>query len=451
MGATGVEWGPALLVLAAAIILGALLSGRLRTSARAAAPALPLEARDLAAQRDALLRQLHELEDTALKRTPAQLALERQRLELEAARAWRELDARLAAAPAPVAVPPAAGTAAAVPAPAPASALRGFLWGTGSMAAIGLLLFLVWQSAQPREQGGSLTGSLPQSSGAPDAEEAPLREAIARNPDDFEARLKLARLYLSREDMMSVFNETKYVLERQPGHPQALAYQALVRLAMGQSEMAVGMLKEALKTAPDYFEGYVHLMLVHVRMGRPDEAQATAEEGARRFPQEAERLRSLLARMKVEVPAEGSETADAAGDPHAGVGAPEPAGGASRGGQAPAAGGASGPTLGIEIDLDPALRGQLPAGTTLFVIVREAGIAKGPPRAVKRIAAASFPLSVTLGDADSMAGEPLPAAARVEARADSDGDPLTRPASDPTAFVDGVKLGAGPVRLVLRR
>jgi cytochrome c-type biogenesis protein CcmH len=324
------------------------------------------------------------------------------------------------------------------------------MWGTGSMAAIGLLLFLVWQAAKPRGQGGSLTGSLPQSSAAPDAEEARLREAIARNPDDFEARLKLARLYLSREDMMAVFNETKYVLERQPEHPQALAYQALVRLAMGQSEIAVGMLKQALKTSPDYFEGYVHLMLVYVRMGRPDEAQAAVEEGARRFPQEAERLRGLLARMKLEVPAEGSETADAAGDPHAGVGAPEPAGGASRG-QAPAASVAGGPTLGVEIDIDPALRGQLPAGTTLFVIVREAGIAKGPPRAVKRIAAASFPLSVTLGDADSMAGEPLPAAARVEARADSDGDPLTRPASDPTAFVDGVKLGAGPVRLVLRR
>jgi cytochrome c-type biogenesis protein CcmH len=279
--------------------------------------------------------------------------------------------------------------------------------------------------------------------------EAGLRDAVARAPDDFEARMKLARLYLSRQDMMAVFGETKYVLDRQPGHPQALAYQALVRLAMGQSEMAVGMLKQALKGAPDYFEGYVHLMLVYVRMGRPDDAQVAAEEGARRFPQEAERLRSLLAQMKSEVPPEGSEAADAGGDPHAGTASPEPAGSAAVADQAPAAG--AGPTLGVEIDLDPALRGQLPAGTTLFVIVREAGIAKGPPRAVKRIAAASFPLRVTLGDADSMAGEPLPAEARVEARADADGDPMTRPASDPAAVQDGVKLGAGPVRLVLRR
>jgi cytochrome c-type biogenesis protein CcmH len=446
MGPTGVDWGPALLVLAAAAVLGALLSWRVRTAARGTRPALPLEARDLAARRDALLHQLHELEDTALKRTPAQLARERQRLELEAARAWRELDARVAAEPAP-ARPAAAAPAAA--APAPASALRGFVWGTGSMAALGLLLFLVWQTARPREEGGSLTGSLPQAA-APDAEEASLREEVARDPDDLEARLKLARLYLSRQDMMAVFNETKYVLERQPGHPQALAYQALVRLAMGQSEIAVGMLKQALKTAPDYFEGYVHLMLVYVRMGRPDDAQAAAEEGARRFPKEAGRLRGLLAQMKAEVPPEGSATADAAGDPHAGIASPEPAGGATLAGGAPTAGG-TGPTLGVEVDLDPALRDQVPAGTTLFVIVREAGIAKGPPRAVKRIAAASFPMRLTLSEADSMAGEPLPADARVEARADSDGDPLTRPASDPAAVQDGVKLGTGPVRLVLRR
>lgn len=442
MEPAGVDWGPALLVLALAAVAGALLTWRLRSAAARLTPELPLEARDLAARRDALLRQLHELEDTAGKRTPAQLAQERQRLELEAARAWLELDARVATVPAPAKSP------ASPSGPAPASALTGFLWGTGSMAAIGLLLFLVWQSARPRQEGGAVTGSVPQSEGARDGEEDRLRGALARNPDDFEARLQLARLYLSRQDMMSVFNETKYVLERQPGHPQALAYQALVRLAMGQSEVAVGMLKQALKTAPDYFEGYVHLMLVYVRMGKAEEARATAEEGARRFPEQAGRLRDLLERMQAEVPTEGAETADAAADPHAGIASAAPGGGKAADAE-PAAG--SGPTLGVEVDLDPALRGQLPSGTVLFVIVREAGVDKGPPRAVKRVAAASFPMSVTLGESDSMAGEPLPADARVEARADSDGDPLTRPASDPTAVQDGVKLGAGPVRLVLHR
>jgi cytochrome c-type biogenesis protein CcmH len=315
------------------------------------------------------------------------------------------------------------------------------------MAALALLMALVWQSARPREEGGSVTGSMPESVASPDAEEARLREALARNPDDSTARLELARLYLGRQDMMAVFGETKYVLERHPGHPQALAYQALVRLAMGQADVAVGMLKQALAAAPDYFEGYVHLMLVYVRMGRPSDAEAAVEEAARRFPQQAERLRALLAEMKAQVPPASAEAAGSEADPHATLAAPD----ASPSAEAGPAASVAGPTLGVEINLDPALRGQLPAGTVLFVIVREAGVTKGPPRAVKRIAGVSFPVRVTLSEADSMAGEPLPAEARVEARADSDGDPLTRLASDPAAFQDGVKAGEGAVRLILRR
>jgi tetratricopeptide (TPR) repeat protein len=445
MGPSAVDWAPALLVLAVAAGTGVWLARRLRASSPVAPLALPLEARDLAARRDGLLRQLRELEDTASKRTPAQLARERQRLELEAARAWHALDAHLAAGPAPERA--AASSASAADAPAPVSAMRGFVWGAGSMAALALLMALVWQSARPREEGGSVTGSLPQSAAVPDAEEARLREALARNPDDIEARLELARLYLSRQDMMAVFGETKYVLERHPGHPQALGYQALVRLAMGQADVAVGMLKQALAAAPDYFEGYVHLMLVYVRMGRPSDAEAAVEEAAGRFPQQAERLRALLAEMKAQVPPASAEAAGPEADPHAALAPAE----APRAAEAAPAASDAGPTLGVEIDLDPALRGQLPAQTVLFVIVREAGVTKGPPRAVRRIAGASFPVRVTLGEADSMAGEPLPAEARVEARADSDGDPMTRLASDPAAFQDGVKAGVGSVRLILRR
>jgi hypothetical protein len=318
--------------------------------------------------------------------------------------------------------------------------MRGFLWGAGSMAALAALLLLVWQGARPRQEGESVTGDLPRASAAPDAEESRLREAVTRNPDDIEARLDLARIYLARQDLMAVFGETKAVLERKPGEPRALGYQALVRVAMGQSDQAVAMLKQALETAPDYFEGYVHLMLVYVRMGRTDDAQATADAAGRRFPQQAPMLRELLAKMRAEVPPETAKAADAAGDPHAAVGTAQE-------GAAPA----SGAGLAVEVDLDPSLQGQVPAGTVVFVIVREAGVDKGPPRAVKRVVTSSFPMRVTLSEADSMAGEPLPAEARVEARADSDGNPMTRPATDPSAVQDGVKQGAGAVRLILRR
>jgi len=49
-----------------------------------------------------------------------------------------------------------------------------------------------------------------------------------------------------------------------------------------------------------------------------------------------------------------------------------------------------------------------------------------------------------------MMGQPLPAHARVEARVDSDGDPLTRAANDPSARLDDVAAGSSNLRLVLR-
>ena len=88
-------------------------------------------------------------------------------------------------------------------------------------------------------------------------------------------------------------------------------------------------------------------------------------------------------------------------------------------------------------------------GALVFVTVRDEAATGGPPVAVKRLAAASFPLAFAVGPADSMMGQPLPARARVEARVDSDGDPLTRVPTDPSARLDGVAAGSTGLRLVL--
>jgi hypothetical protein len=69
--------------------------------------------------------------------------------------------------------------------------------------------------------------------------------------------------------------------------------------------------------------------------------------------------------------------------------------------------------------------------------------------AAKRLLASSFPLSFAVGPSDSMMGQPLPKRMRLEVRADSDGDPMTRSPSDPSARLDDVKAGARDVRLEL--
>ena len=444
---SAVDWVLPLAVLAAGLGLGSVVVWRVMAPGRAAAPARPaapsLARRDLEGKRDVLLRQLRELDDLAAKRNPEQLARERYALELEAARVLQDLDGLPAEpGPAPVTAAEHAGPLAAKP------ALRGFLWGTGSMAAIGLLIYLVGGAAQPREEGASLTGGPAPTAGTVESLESRAREAVARNPDDLEARLALARVLLARQDMMGVWNETKYVLQRSPGDTRALSYQALVRLAMGQPDLALDMLKDAQARAPDQFDVYVHLALVYSRMGRKDDARKTLAEVRRRFPQQAELLGQLeaeIARAETEGPAPGASE-----DAHAAVPPPPVAAGAASRPAGPPPPGRKKRLAGV-VDIDPALAAEVPPGAIVFITVREAGFGAGPPMAAKRLVAGSFPVRFEITEADSMTGEPIPNEVLLEARVDSDGDPMTRSPRDPKARLDDVKAGSGDVRLVLKR
>jgi tetratricopeptide (TPR) repeat protein len=463
MPAGSVNWEPALVVVTSGVVIGLLLVlwVRRRASAAPASPAgetTPLELRDLDGRVAALLVQLRELEDAAVKRTPEQLARERYALELEAARALQSRDAltaRIEAAPAT----PAAS--------APPSAARGFVWGAVTSAVVAVMLFLVFHAAERRPEGGSVTGSVtgsvggerPRSgmapSGAPAEEaEAPadartleLRARLAKNPDDYDARLELARHLLMQRDLMGVWNETQYVLERQPAHPRALTYQSLVRLAMGQGDVAVAMLKQAIAAEPDLIEAHENLAFVYASLGRTTEAEAAVAETARRSPADAQRLRQALAQLaqsrQQEPPAEAHADVP---PPSATTDAPS-----ARAAVPPDAAGSGGAVFGW-IEADAAVVARIRPGTVIFLTVRPAGVSTGPPAAAKRLASSSFPLQFEVGAGDSMMGpgQPLPERVRIDVRADSDGDPMTRPATDPAGFVDGVALGKTGVRIALK-
>lgn len=474
MDSVAVDWLPSLLVLSVAVAVGVFLVWHFTRRGRPAAPVAPgppVEERDLLAKRDALLAQLRELLDTASKRDSEQLARERYALELKTAGVLRDLDQPPATAQAEPAAADEAPAAQAEPAPAGNPALRGFLWATGSMALVGGLFYLVSQQATARPEGASVTGNTPSmasNAGPMDPEEARAKAAVDKNPDDIEARLDLARVYLGRQDMMGVWNETQFVLARNPRHPQALSYQALVRLAMGQSDLALDMMKRALATAPDFLDGYVHIALVYVRTGKAKEAEAAIAEATRRFPDQKEMLQRVLAEMKAQTPAETGPPASGEANPHATVPAPgEPnphaaiaAPGAPASddkaaavprGAAPVAPPDPGPTISGSIDLDPALKSQVPAGAVIYVMVRPVGVAAGPPLAVVRLGASSFPVSFEVSSQNSMTGGALPEAVLLEARLDDDGDAATRTPNDPKAKLEGVKMGTKGVNLVLKR
>ncbi|MGE0453095.1 MAG: tetratricopeptide repeat protein [Vicinamibacteria bacterium] len=491
-----VDWGPAVAFLAAGIVLGAVILWRFAAQSRPAPAEDSLEKRDLLARLDALVSQLREIDLGADRRAPEQREADRLALELSAARVLSQIEAlsapvtrkaRKAAALAPAvgqAEAPAAAPEAPAAAAAPPSAMKGFAWGVGSAAAIGLVLFLVSQSARERGTGGSVTGDTPGMGGAPapaensaasDAEVAAAQARVQASPGDVEARLELARLQLMRQDMMSVFTETQVVLEKDPKNARALAYQSLVRLAMGQPDKAEAMLQQAIESDPGLIDGYIHLMLVYTRVGRAPEAEKVLASASRRFPDRAEGLRGLLAELRQAANEEPVAPAPEAEDPHAGVpvpgqpgGATAPAGrtaaagsstqaaaGAAPGGTAgglagSAAGAPAGRSVSGVLELDPSARAAFKPGAIVYVILRESGFGAGQPAAVLRLVASAFPLKFEVGQANSMSGEPVPDPVLIEARLDADGDPVTRPPSDPYGREDHVKLGRSDVRIVLK-
>lgn len=93
------------------------------------------------------------------------------------------------------------------------------------------------------------------------------------------------------------------------------------------------------------------------------------------------------------------------------------------------AGAAAGAPIRGRVELAPALRDAAPAGAVLFVIARREG--GGPPLAVKRIDAPSFPVDFELTPADRMIqalpwGGPLVLTARL----DRDGNATSREPGD---------------------
>jgi len=384
------------------------------------APKPDVERLDLEAKRDVLLQQLRELKETGGS------VEEQRRLERETADVLRALDKRKAA---PTKTATASAPAAAdvnIAALTRAASIRGFIWGAASVAVLGGIGWFVTEKATPKtESAPSPMASAPQSQQPQQSDPAlqQIEASVAKSPDDLEMRNQLAKAYLERENLMGVFEQTKYILARTPDDARALTYQALVRMSMGQRDPAAEMLRHAIKSDPQLLDAYVALAWDDIQRGKTADAEAQIAEATRRHPEQKARLDDVLAKMKEQARNPAPATAPAA---------------------APAT---SGPSVHVTLTL----AGAAPSpNAVLFVIARASGQTAGPPAAVKRIASPTFPLDIDLSAADSMMGQPLPATVRIEARLDSDGDAMTKNPSDPHAFQDGVSTNGTKVSLALQ-
>jgi tetratricopeptide (TPR) repeat protein len=285
--------------------------------------------------------------------------------------------------------------------------IKGFLWGFGSFAALVALAYFVMQSSTPRQQPQQ-----PQPAETNPAI-AQLQAAIERDPNNLSLRDDLAQAYLERENLQAVAEQTRVVLAKDPNDARALTFQALVHINMGQTDVAVRMLQKAKQADPKNLNARVTLAWVYSQTDMPA-AEAEIAQAIQVAPEERVRLEQALQQMKT----------------------PQPASGELPAGHPPVNEQPTGKSVRVTLNLES----TAPPSGVLFVIARNP--AGGPPAAVKRIPVTSFPITVDISQADSMLGQPLPDLFRLEARLDSDGDPLTKPATDPSAALDNVAPGA---------
>ena len=441
------DWLSATAMLLSGLIVGFMFiysSMRRKQNAAAASGSEDLELRDLVARRDALIQQLRDLEDV-----PAN-ATERTRLEREAAQVLRALDGKR----------PVGGQAPRLSAPVPAvaapasgmnPAVKGFLWGVGSIAALGFLGWFVYSSSTDRgAQTQNAMQPAPSTQSQPAAQVDPavqqLEAAVANAPEDVNARITLAKAYLEHENMMGVFEQTQAVLAKSPSEPRALTYQALVRMAMGQTDVAGKMLEEAARRDPKLTDAWVGIAWLNFQTGKPEAGEKAMREAMKQRPDQQARLDQILQEMRNQkaiasaqlpanhpsLPAPGSTAAPS-----------------DQAAQAPVASSNDPRSIHLTLNLDNAAAARAPQHGIIYIIARPVGVTSGPPVAVKRLLSNGFPMEVDFGSADSMMGQPIPDKIHLEVRLDIDGDAATKSAQDPAAVQDGVSAGS-KLALVLK-
>jgi tetratricopeptide (TPR) repeat protein len=230
-----------------------------------------------------------------------------------------------------------------------------------------------------------------------------LERSVQQNPDNLSLRDDLAKFYLDRNNIDGVAEQTRYVLQRNPNDARALTYSAIVHIIARQPQAAAAMLDRATQSDPNLVDAWVGMAWLSAQGGDIARAEAAMGEAKRRHPEMTARLDELMARLRTPQQQQQPATSD-----------------------------------GVHVTLN--FSGHATRGA-IFVIARAAGVTAGPPAAVKRLPISTFPITVDLSAADSMMGQPLPKKMRIEARIDSDGDPLTKDPKDPSAVLDGVVAG----------
>jgi tetratricopeptide (TPR) repeat protein len=456
---------PGLVVLAVGLLAGFVLAGRLRKSQRRAAAAttasastssdardLELERADLEARRAEIYARLRDREGDELSEA------DRRDLELQAARTLRRLEeidargggqrqraARAEQREAPAGAAPARGARAGV---------VGFAYGTLFAALVAALFYWAARDATPREPeqaapmaapdaaAGDIHSRLDELSPEARARVTSILARLDQQPDDLDARKALAETFVVEGLFFEAFEQSERILAQSPGDVDGLYFQGLIRLTMGQDDAAIELLDRALANEPAFVSARLVRGLAKLRVDQRDAAIEDWRAGLEAAGGKHEGLERLL-----QMAESGASAAEILGSPPP-PRAEQASGDQATAGSVAATGGSGGDVYRVRLELAPGK--TVAPGATLFVNLRIVAGA-GPPSAVKRIDAPTFPLELTLGAGDAMPGlqgRPLPESGVVSARLDGDGNASTRDPSEPSAQADAAI--DTPVTLLLR-
>lgn len=96
-----------------------------------------------------------------------------------------------------------------------------------------------------------------------------LEKAMAKNPEDPRAHLKIAKLFLYTRDYPKAFEQINIVLRKDVYNPEAYFLKGMVYKDMNDTTKAISSFQSALQVAPDYKQAVVQLGLLYSARGNP--------------------------------------------------------------------------------------------------------------------------------------------------------------------------------------
>jgi cytochrome c-type biogenesis protein CcmH len=248
------------------------------------------------------------------------------------------------------------------------------------------------------------------------------------------AALDEGKQAFEKQDFPRAIDAFKKALAADPNNPEAHAYMGFILVQAGHGDGALMAFDKALAAAPNFpMALWGKGMVLYQEKKDYAGAREVLENVLNLMPPGEER--NEIAKVLMEIPAGSGQPTPAAAAPTAAKAAPS-----------------SSAQITGTVTIDPKLKSTVDPNAALFIIVRSAGGAGGPPLAVKKIDKPAFPLTYSLSQENvMMQGTPFTGRVSISVRLDKDANPVTRTVGDLTGEYkkNPVEVGTKDVNIIL--